>query len=350
VLLPSAIVHISPQIQSQEITFQVEASESTQRMTLSGHLPIHPVSVIVEGQDSIDTSGNANIPDQAASGSAVFTNLTDRPVTIPAGTVITTRDASVRFATRRSGSLPAGPGQVMELPIEALQPGRQGNLPAGEIQAIEGSLGVDLTVTNPEPTTGGTDLDSPAPTPLDQSRLHNRLEAALKHSAIQEIQSNLDPGDVLLSEQLNQVQILEKIFEPPEFQPASQLNLRMRLEYQAPIVKESDLNSLAASILDASLPPGYVPLPGTLKIDNLTTPAGDDASTYQWQLKAQRQIGAQVLDEQATQLAVGLSPAQAGQRLVEALPLSEPPTITLFPSWWPRLPFLPFRISVMSES
>jgi hypothetical protein len=67
-------------------------------------------------------------------------------------------------------------------------------------------------------------------------------------------------------------------------------------------------------------------------------------------MRAQRQIRAQVVDEQATQLAVGLSPAQAGQRLADSLPLAEPPHITLFPAWWPRMPFLPFRIFITSES
>jgi hypothetical protein len=243
-----------------------------------------------------------------------------------------------------------GPGQTLELPIIALQPGRQGNLPAGKIQAIEGPLGVDLTVTNPDPTTGGSDLSSPVPTSLDQNRLHDRLEAALKQSALAELQAKLNPGDLLLEDRSNQIKVLETTYDPPGFVPASLLTLRLRLEYQAPIVRGSDLDALATSILDANLPSGYSPVPGTLEINHLTAPKWVNASTARWQLRARRQIRAQVPDEQASQLAVGLSPAQAGQRLADALPLSKPPHITLFPSWWPRMPFLPFRISVTSES
>jgi hypothetical protein len=239
---------------------------------------------------------------------------------------------------------------MLELPIQALRAGSQGNLPAGKIQAIEGALGVNLTVTNPKPTTGGSDLASPAPTPLDQSRLHNRLEAALKQSALQEIQSGLAPGDLLLANQLGQIQTLEMIYDPPESQPANLLNLRLRLEYQMPIVRASDLNALATTILDANLPPGYAPLPGSLQIEHLTSPAREMPSSYRWQLRAQRQIRAQIEDERATQIAVGLSPSQAGQRLADALPLAKTPSILLFPPWWPRLPFLPFRISIISES
>lgn len=348
VLLPSADIQLSPQVMTQETTLQVEASESTQRVKLSGQIPIHLVSVIVEGQDSIETSGTAPIPEHAASGSAVFTNLTDHPISIPAGTVVSTRGATVRFETSRAGSLPAGPGQTLALPIQALQPGRLGNLPEGKIQAIEGSLGIDITVTNPNPTAGGSDLSSPVPTPLDQSRLHDLLEAALEQSALAELQAKLNPGDILLEDQSTQV--LETTYDPQGFVPASLLNLRLRLEYQAPIVRGSDLEALATSILDASLPSGYSPVSGTLEIEHLTSPKWFNASTSRWQMRAQRQIRAQVVDEQATQLAVGLSPAQAGQRLADSLPLAEPPHITLFPAWWPRMPFLPFRIFITSES
>ena len=51
----------------------------------------------------------------------------------------------------------------------------------------------------------------------------------------------------------------------------------------------------------------------------------------------------------------GIQPAsqpasQASQRLAAALPLAAPPELRLFPSWWPRLPFLPFRITVTTLS
>ena len=349
VLLPSADVHLSPQIQSQDVTLQIKASESFQRINLSGQIPIHTVNVTVEGQDSIETSGRINIPDQTASGSAVFSNLTDHSVVIPAGLVITTQDGSVRFATRRGGNVSSGPGRTLDLPIEALQPGSHSNLAAGKIQAIEGPLGVELTVTNPQPTTGGSDLTSPAASPLDQSRLRNRLETALRQSALQEIQSGLDPGDILLTELPIQTQILEMIYDPDEAQPANNLTLKLRLEYQAPIVRESDLSTLATAILDANLPDGYSPIPGSLDINHLSSPERSDDATYQWRMKAERKTEAQVMDEQATQLTIGLSPLQASQRLVEALPLAKPPTILMSPSWWPRMPFLPFRISIVSE-
>jgi hypothetical protein len=49
---------------------------------------------------------------------------------------------------------------------------------------------------------------------------------------------------------------------------------------------------------------------------------------------------------QAIQLAMGLSPTQATRRLAEDLPLASAPQIALTPAWWPRLPILPFRIDV----
>ena len=42
---------------------------------------------------------------------------------IPAGTVVSTSDSAHRFNTQRDGRLPAGPGEEVEIPIEALSPG-----------------------------------------------------------------------------------------------------------------------------------------------------------------------------------------------------------------------------------
>lgn len=50
---------------------------------------------------------------------------------LPLGTVCMTADG-VRFLTTQAGSVPAGGGQI-DLPVEAAQPGAQGNVPAGSV-------------------------------------------------------------------------------------------------------------------------------------------------------------------------------------------------------------------------
>lgn len=350
VLVPSAKIRLVPQIRSQEVSITVEASKRAKEIGRSGQLPISPLSVMVEGQDEQTTSGSLDVPDKAAGGQVVFTNLTDRSISVPAGTVVSDLSSTQRFTVDKQGTVPAGPGQTLSLPITALQPGSGGNMPAGAIQAIEGPLGLALSVANVAPTTGGTDLASPAPTDRNRRQLRSRLEATLRQSAMEEIRSGLDQNDVLLDDQLGEPKVLEEIFDPQGLEPASHVRLRMRLEYLASSIRAADQQALATSILDANLPEGYLPVPGSLQVETISAPQWIDSSTARWRIRASRSIQAQISDDQAAQLSMGLAPAQAGHQLMDALPLAEAPRIFLFPSWWPRLPLLPFRITISDDA
>ena len=346
VLIPSAEIALTPHVKMQEITINVIASTTADRVYITGIVPIHSVNVIVEGQDSLVTSGTVFIPERAARGEVRFTNLTNQPVAIPAGMIVSTPRSELRFATDREGTVPAGAGEILTLPVTALHPGSGSKLAANRITAIEGPLGVSLTVTNPSPTIGGSDQPSPAPTESDRVQLAAQLESDLQRSALSEIEESLAPEDLLLSPFTTLVRTIEKKFVPADIQPASVLTLNLQLELNAPVTSGDDLKYLASSILNADLPPGYTPIPDTLEIKHLTTPVSDENDNFTWKFTARQEIQAQPSEIQAAQLTLGLTPSQAGERLFNDLPLATSPEIFLTPSWWPRLPLIPFRISV----
>ena len=120
VLIPSADITITPETRRQEINLHVQANESVEKINLTGILPIRKINTIVEGRGSIQTTGIVNIPTSYASGVALFKNLTDQALIIPAGTVVSTSDSAQRFSTQRVARLPAGPGEEIEIPIQAL--------------------------------------------------------------------------------------------------------------------------------------------------------------------------------------------------------------------------------------
>ena len=346
---PRAEIQLTPVRQAQAIELAVQASPETSQVNLSGILPARTIGVLVEGQDSLETSGSMQIPLQPATGQVIFTNLTDQSMDIPAGTVVGAPGSSARFATDRSGRVASGPGTTIALPVTALTPGSRGNLPPESIQAIEGQLGTSLAVTNPQPTSGGTDQISPAVTPLDQTRLYNQLAQVLQNEASADIQDLLTSGDIILTPEPSLARTVEKSFDPASLGPASQLNLTLRQEYQASKVTREDLERLVTGILDANLPSGYIPLPGTLEILHLTTPRSEADRTARWRLRASRTLQANLPESQVISLSLGRSLPQASQKLAEALDLSSPPKIHLTPDWWPRLPLLPFRIAVSTN-
>jgi hypothetical protein len=348
IFIPSAEITISPETRQQEIILSVEANDSVNKINLSGILPLKSINTIVEGRASTKTSGTVQIPSGYATGRVTFINLTDRPIVIPAGTVVSNADSSQRFVTQRAARLSAGPGTEIETTIEAVTPGSSGNLSAGSITAIEGDLGLFLTVENQGPILGGSLSLSPAPSTLDRIELHDQLVSTLEQNALQEIQTSLNPDDILLDETPMLVNSIEESFFPSELQPANELELILRLEYEVQIVSGEDLDSLAEAILDANLPEGFNPIPGTTLIKHLTTPQLDEGSPAHWRIQFTRNIQVESPISQAISLSLGLSPKNASQRLMETLPLSATPKIKINPAWWPVMPLIPLRISVTS--
>jgi hypothetical protein len=152
----------------------------------------------------------------------------------------------------------------------------------------------------------------------------------------------------LIEGSLNLVKSLAEAFEPVDLQPASELELILQLEYQAQYVAAEDREALASAILEANLPEGYNPIPGTMTIEQLSKPKFVDESTLRWRIRLQRDIQADPSVNLAISLVLGRSPQIASQVLVQNLSLSVPPKISTNPSWWPVMPFIPLRINVTS--
>ena len=54
--------------------------------------------------------------------------------------------------------------------------------------------------------------------------------------------------------------------------------------------------------------------------------------------------------DQVRRMVSGLPAADAQARLQRDLQLAAPPTITIWPGFWPIMPILPFRIDITSAS
>ncbi len=352
ILLPGAHLTLTPMTQAQELNMQVEASETTHAVRLDGSVPAHRLRVVVEGRDSLPASGSLQTPVHTATGHVRFTNLTEGPLAIPQGTVVVGRGAggqTIFFTTTGPGTIPAGPGAQLTLPLRAVQPGVRSNLPAHSLVSIEGPLAISLAVDNPNPIQRGADQQVPLPTQADRETLQARLQEALRETAVQEMEAGLAAGDVLLPPSFTLLEVVEESYQPADAQPADQLELNLRLAFEALVVKQQDLQTLAASVLDANLPPGFAPLDAPLEIHRLTQIVPTESGALRWKMSARRSLQARIIESQVIRLAQGLAPAEAAARLSASLSLQAAPRITLTPSWWPRLPFLPFRIQISAS-
>ncbi|MEA3350408.1 MAG: baseplate J/gp47 family protein [Chloroflexota bacterium] len=349
-LVPAAKIHLSAETQTKSIIISVSADPETQNVDLSGAVPAQWSTVTVEGRGNVHTSGSTPLPDHTASGEVVFTNLTDQEISLPSATIISTLDADpIRFSTTASAKIPPDSGQTT-VPVQATSPGAIGNVHANSIATIEGPVGMKLTVTNPRATLGGDNRLVPSPSEGDYQQLYDQLFETLAETALEEIAASLGSGDILISEKSQLKEILEETYTPSEPSPTDNLELLLRLEFQALTVSGADLRELGRSALAANLPKNFSADPDSLDVQNLGAPTLDESNqTAHWRMQAQWEINAQLDQSQAIKLALGLAPSDAADRLSAALPLETPAAISLTPSWWPRLPFLPFRISVDSD-
>jgi len=345
ILVPSADIQLTPKSQTESILIPVAASLETESVGLSGAVPAREVNVTVEGRGRIAASGSLSIPELIATGKIVFTNLTDQEIKIPTGTIVSTpTEEPIRFITLADGMAPPN-AESQSVNIQALLPGTESNVRAQTILAIEGPLGLNLTVNNPVRTSGGSFRPAPAPTADDYQRLFAQMLETLHQTALDELNSQVGENVLLLFSDPADYQILEEIYVPAEIQPADEVQLTLRVAFLALVATQSDLELLGAEILRANLPDRFVGQPNTLEIKNQTAPIVFADGTVRWQMQAQWQVGATVEANEAINLALWHSPAESAARLSAQLPV-EAPRITMRPDWWPRLPILPFRVSV----
>lgn len=400
--VPEAQVELKPVRQSQELTLNVWASPTIHNASATGGMPAQTLTGVVEGRDQLASSGHSQIPDQPAEGAVLLTNLTEQGLDIPAGTIVLTATSpAVRYTLTQPVQISAGTGKTASAPIRAVMAGSQGNQAKGSVRAMEGPLGLRLTVDNPEPITGGRDRSAAAPTEQDAQTLREKLLTSLQERALEEIRSRVKPEQRLMEGTLHIRAIIEENREPARGQPGDQLQLSMRVEYEALAVSETDLRAVAQAALDANQPAGFEPMAGSLQIDFLSEPtvdaapvlatptreaaaaaSGDSlgtaspdttatatsntsvetaqvtsttavaevtATTARWQIRAAQMIEAS-LPKFGTIVSIqGRSVAEASQVLQSRLALAEAPRILLYPDWWVRLPYLSFRIHLVKQ-
>lgn len=94
-----------------------------------------------------------------ARGAVTLTNQTADPVTIPTGTIIQREGApEIAYQTTAEVVVPAGEGNTIEVPVEALEAGRAFNVRRNQLDAFaDETLGTQVIVANPDAISSGTD-------------------------------------------------------------------------------------------------------------------------------------------------------------------------------------------------
>ncbi len=349
-LLPGATITLPLQQQEQSMEILITANPDILHGSITGNVPAHVLSVVVETQGTLTTTGSVVYGQEPASGVVEFTNLTDQTVTIPEGTVVRNILGAVqRYTTIRSLVLPAGRGSTGQIPVLALEPGEAGNLEAGAIQAVEGSVGLQVSVTNPEAISGGTDATLPSPSDEDIDQLRQQVMSSLEEIASEQLLAMQQPGQTVVLTSLGLSRVLVETSAPAVGEPADQVSMTIQAEYEIQYIDRQDVQDAAEAVLDVSTPQGYHAVDGTIILSDLSEPEFTEGVGIQWRIDATRILEADWQQQDVVHLAIGVSPDTAIQSISNTLLLRNTPTISLVPAWWFQMPYLPFRISVVTE-
>ena len=346
--IPHATLTLYPEAKTQRVVIPVSASESTQGVSVTGLIPSQKISATVSVEQSLSIASEISVPKSKSKGVVRFTNLSRGEVDIPAGTVAAT-ESSIRFVTLNDALLPAGIDQFVDVPIEALEAGTQGNVAADEITLVEGSLGLSISVANLNPLKGGANSQLIGATDEDRAKLSGAVLDALRRDAETKLRAQISPADLLLLDTLEITQIIAEDFTPPAGEPGKTLVLTMQVEFSARYVLDEDLRQLSLSTLNASAENGFEATASPV-YKLITDPSTDNSGVSHFELEVSRILLRQVDAMRVFSIVRGHKPESIKDELVSKLSLREAPQIAITPSWWKWLPLIPFNISINTQS
>jgi hypothetical protein len=345
VFIPRAVVTLHPATQTQKVVIPIKASEATDAVSITGAIPARKLAVQVETTQTLALTNMIPVPKSKAQGIARFTNLTQKEVNIPKGTVIATAgDPSVRFVTVTS-TLFGTDNKFVDVRIEAEQAGASGNIPAGAINTVDGVLGLSLTVTNPGATTGGVDVQETGATDGDHAKLREATLDNLQRVAESKLRAQVASGDLLLMDTFELVNVVEEKFEPAVGQPGKTLSLTMQADFSARTISSADLNQLALFALNSSAPNDFEPV-DTAVFQTLGSPVTDSTGVTRFEIEATRTLIQKMNTLEVFPIVRGRYPEAVKDELVKNLSLRQRPEIVITPSWWKWMPLIPFNVSV----
>jgi hypothetical protein len=342
-LVPSAEIIIDPVRMQHEEQIIIEAP-----LAGSSQIPeiVHLDRVRVEGDIRIPTSGINFEPGGYAHGIVEFENLGDDTVIVPAGTTIRVpENDQMFFSTQTRIVLPAGTDSTRTVEITASQPGPGGNIPAGRITAVDGSLGLLVSVINPEATTGGSLSSRSAVAAYDFTQAKQILNDQLLTQAMDLMQANVLPTQRILEESLSFDQVLEEDYDREIGETADTVELHVSAVARVALIDLTTVNSKVESLLSTAIGSDAEIVPDTLQIDGLALEEPLDPESSDLEVSVSYYAYSPLDLDQIRKDVIGMRQLRAQRYLSDHLHGNNF-QIDLHPDWYPLLPIFQPQLEV----
>jgi hypothetical protein len=346
--VPSASVTLRPRGVTYTRTIPIAVDATAEEPDLQrGIVPSTRIGETFTANAQVATTGQGYSFSGLASGTVLFTNLLGQAYTVPAGTIVRTSSGSypVRYETVQEVSVP--PFGQAQAEVQALNEGPQGNVAAYQINRVEGVAGFAVRVTNPQPITGAESQTVAIVSTEDRARAQRIATEQVMGKAFNGLQTLAaqEPGRFLPNQTLV-VQATPRIaYTHLVGERTDTLGLTLELLITGEAVDIADAHAVAFRALVTRLPAGYTLSDAWFEYGEA---AEEDIAPgdFSFFVTGHAYATAKIDETQAVESILGESPSAAEEILAERYPLAEPPEITVTPSWFPTLPFIPLRVQV----
>ena len=349
-VVPTAEITLTASSQSLStivpVSLDVQATEPDIEARV---VPAQRVDVIVEDQFTTPATGAKDVPRQKSAGQVTFFNLLATPYRIPKNTVVRTSSASVavRFVTLADIEVPGG-GRG-DVSVEALEQGPGSNVPANQINRVEGMAALAVRVINQSATSGGANETVRAVTEADYRRARNALRDKLVMQALEKMKQDPDVtgnGLFVVPDTLFVADVQDETYNRFISEQADEVTLNMRFQMAGLAVSPSHLAEVARQTLESKVPSGFSLL-------SVSTERGDVAEegtgpSTVFFMVAKGIAGAEIDENTVRKEVRGRTVGEAQSVLLQEFSLRSNPVIAIGPDWltqyFGRLPYVTLRI------
>jgi hypothetical protein len=347
-LFPSASVKVFPQSLKSEMQIEFQVRETQEIGSTPGVLAARKKIINLNGEVTIPTTGSMQVPDQKARGSISISNLTNTEVVIPKGTIIQTRsNPPIRYQIIEETKIPVE-NTLTEIAIEALEPGIQGNTDMNTISNLDGTLGFQLQVTNPEPIMGGTGKAYQAVSEVDIKKAEEDLHKQFKSQAEAKFNQTLADDEIIIPSSIQPKEVLKEAALPEAGQAGTFLRLSQSVDYSVLVINRTDLEKQSELILKANQTANGWTNPKSRKVEVqiLSQNLDEEGGSVILKTKASETLTPPLDLSFLSSKIAGKSKFHASEIINSSILKDKSPEIHTFPDWLPFMPFLPSRIQL----
>jgi hypothetical protein len=345
-VLPAATITLAPDALRLATELEITAEEGLVDIDYGqARIPAQIIAVEIEGTGNTPTTGQRDIPDAHAEGTAVFANKTDEAVTVPQGTIVRTSSGAIkRFYTVIDVELPATRGAHSRVNIVAVEPGPQGNVKALTIRGIEGDAIFSVDVINDQPTTGGGLKRVSEVTVEDLGRAKNALLQRMNQEALAKLQAQLGVTQFIPAGTVA-IEPIEEYYSSEVGDIAEEVSVRLVVVASGTVIGGDEANTLVLRLMESQMPEGFRISPETLRFHQ---PELLDSAPGRivFKMSASGTAIAEITLDEVKRVITGTTADEAYAAILAGWQLSQPPTIEVTPEWLGRIPWIPYRITI----